>query len=99
MTKQGGPSPSGFMLLVATDAVDPKPVVFLVDTGSGIVRGPWGTGTPVKYTQAPGGPPSETQSPSGDSSPLPQGLGVARPNVRLETSRARPAPCELAHDH
>jgi hypothetical protein len=58
VTKQGGPSPSGFMLLVATDAVDPAPVVFLVDTGSGTVRGPWASGKAVKYTQAPGGPPS-----------------------------------------
>ena len=58
VTRDGGVSPSGFMLLVATDAVDPTPVVFLVDTGSGIVRGPWASGTAVKYTQAPGGPPS-----------------------------------------
>jgi len=61
VARQGGVSPSGFMLLVATDAVDPAPVVFLVDTGSGVVHGPWPSGKAVKYTQAPGGPPSETE--------------------------------------
>jgi hypothetical protein len=54
----GDISPSGFMRLVAIDAVDPAPVVFLVDTGSGTVFGPFPSGKDVKYTQAPGAPPS-----------------------------------------
>ena len=61
VTKQGGISPSGFMLLVAIDAVDPTPVVYLVDTGSGTLHGPWTSGTAIKYTEAPGGPPSEKE--------------------------------------
>jgi hypothetical protein len=55
--RQGAASPSGFMRLAAVDAVDPTPVVFLVDTGSGVVWGPFPSGQPVKYTQAPGAGP------------------------------------------
>jgi hypothetical protein len=51
----GGLSPSGFMRLTAVDAVDPAPLVFLQDTGSGMVLGPFASGVAVKYTQAPGG--------------------------------------------
>jgi len=58
VTKDGGLSPSGFMLLVATDAVDPAPLVGLEDTGSGTVWGPYASGMQVKYTQAPGARPT-----------------------------------------
>jgi hypothetical protein len=55
--RKGGLSPSGFMKLVATDAVDPAPLVFLLDTGSGTIWGPFPSGMAVKYTQAPGATP------------------------------------------
>ncbi len=54
-----GQNPSGFFLLVAVDAVDPSPQVFLRDAGSGTVFGPFQRGTAVKYTQAPGAAPSQ----------------------------------------
>jgi len=55
----GGPNPSGFYRLVAVDAVDPDPEVFLEDAGSGTVFGPFHSGIAVKYTQAPGGKPGQ----------------------------------------
>lgn len=48
----------GFFLLTATDAVDPNPSIFVLDTGSGTVFGPFPSGTNIKYTQAPGATPS-----------------------------------------
>jgi len=48
----------GFFLLTATDAVDPNPQIFVVDSGTGTVFGPFPSGTNVKYTQAPGATPS-----------------------------------------
>jgi len=55
----GGQNPSGFYMLVAVDAVDPDPQVFLRDAGSGTVFGPFKSGTAVKYTQAPGASPDK----------------------------------------
>ena len=63
--RQGGLGPSGFTRLVATDAVDPAPVVFLLDTGSATIWGPFPSGKPVKYTQAPGAAPGATEMASG----------------------------------
>jgi hypothetical protein len=48
----------GFFLLTATDLVDPNPSIFVVDSGTGTVFGPFPSGTNVKYTQAPGATPS-----------------------------------------
>ncbi|HEU4382969.1 MAG TPA: hypothetical protein VFR85_05625 [Anaeromyxobacteraceae bacterium] len=56
---QGGQNPSGFYRLVAVDAVDPDPQVFLRDAGSGTVFGPFHSGVAVKYTQAPGRRPEQ----------------------------------------
>ncbi len=53
----------GFFLLTATDAVDPDLELFLVDTGSGTVFGPFTSGTNVKYIQAPGATPSQKVGP------------------------------------
>jgi hypothetical protein len=55
----GGQNPSGFYLLAAVDAVDPDPQVFLRDTGSDTVFGPFHGGVAVKYTQAPGASPGQ----------------------------------------
>src|SRR5574341_44450 len=49
----------GFYLLTATDAVDDSPDIYVVDSGSGTVFGPFPSGTRIKYTEAPGGTPSQ----------------------------------------
>ena len=55
----GGQNPSGFYRLLAVDAVDENPLVFLKDAGSGMVFGPFKSGIAVKYTQAPGAKPGQ----------------------------------------
>ena len=44
-------NPDGFYDLVATDVVDTAPQVFLRDTGSGTVWGPFASGQHIKYTE------------------------------------------------
>jgi hypothetical protein len=58
-TVPGGSNEDGFFLLTAEDNVDPNPQIFVVDTGSGTVFGPYPSGTTIKYVQAPGATPSE----------------------------------------
>jgi hypothetical protein len=53
----------GFFLLGATDAVDPDLELFLVDSGSGTIFGPFTSGTNVKYVQAPGATPGQKAGP------------------------------------
>ena len=55
---KSGQNPDGFYTLLATDAVDPNPQIFVIDGGSGTVFGPYPNGTNIKYTQAPGATPS-----------------------------------------
>ena len=43
----------GYYNLTAIDAVDPNPEIFVVDTGSGTVFGPFASGTIIKYTEDP----------------------------------------------
>ena len=50
-------NPDGFFVLNAWDAVDPNPQIYVLDTGSGTVFGPFADGTSIKYTEAPGGTP------------------------------------------
>jgi hypothetical protein len=45
-------------VLTSTDALDPNPDIYVVDSGSGTVFGPFASGTTIKYTQAPGATPS-----------------------------------------
>jgi hypothetical protein len=52
-------NPDGFYLLSADDNVDTDPLIWVVDSGSGTVFGPYPSGTTIKYTQAPGATPSE----------------------------------------
>jgi hypothetical protein len=47
----GSHNPDGFYDLVGTDVVDTAPRVFLRDTGSGTVWGPFASGQHVKYTE------------------------------------------------
>jgi len=56
---KGGQNPDGFYQLTATDNVDPNPQVYLVDTGSGTVFGPFASGINIKYTQAKGATPKQ----------------------------------------
>ena len=53
-----GQNPDGFYVLTATDAVDPDPEIFIRDSGSSFVAGPFASGTTIKLVQAPGATPS-----------------------------------------
>src|SRR5256885_9477170 len=52
----GGQNEDGFYLLTSSPEARP---IFVVDSGSGTVFGPFDSGTKVKYTQAPGATPSQ----------------------------------------
>jgi hypothetical protein len=58
-----GQNPDGFYQLNATDSVDPNPRVFLKDSVSGQVFGPFASGVKIKLTQAPGATPSQKPGP------------------------------------
>lgn len=53
----------GFFELTATDAVDPDPELFVHDSGSSFVAGPFASGTTIKLVQAPGATPSVSPGP------------------------------------
>jgi len=53
-----GQNPDGFYVLTAADAVDPDPEIFIQDSGSSFVAGPFASGTTIKLVQAPGATPS-----------------------------------------
>lgn len=53
----------GFFVLLATDAVVPDPEIFVHDTGSSFVAGPFPSGTTIKLVQAPGATPSVSPGP------------------------------------
>jgi hypothetical protein len=48
---KGGQNEDGFYELLSTDNVDPDPELFVIDSGSGTVFGPFASGTIVKYTE------------------------------------------------
>lgn len=54
-----GQNEDGFYMLTATDLVDPNPQIFVRDTGSGSVFGPFVSGTNIKYTQDPDAAPEQ----------------------------------------
>jgi hypothetical protein len=58
---KGGQNEDGFYQLLATDNVDTNPQVFVLDTGSGTVFGPFASGTNIKYTQDPTATPTQQQ--------------------------------------
>jgi hypothetical protein len=58
-----GSNEDGHWRLNVTDAVDPNPQIFVVDSGTGTVFGPYPNGTNLKYVQAPGVTPSATPGP------------------------------------
>jgi hypothetical protein len=53
-----GQNQDGFYELLAEDNEDPDPQIFVEDTGSGIVFGPFPSGTAIKYTEVNGATPS-----------------------------------------
>jgi hypothetical protein len=55
---KGGQNEDGFYQLLAVDNVDPNPQVFVADSGSSFVAGPFKSGDIVKITQAPGAVPA-----------------------------------------
>ena len=61
-----GQNQDGFYRLDASDLVDPDPAVYVRDTGSGTVFGPYASGQQIKYTEANGATPRE--KPLGGSS-------------------------------
>ena len=52
-------NPDGFYLLTAEDNVDPNPQLFVVDSETGEIFGPFDSGTTIKYTEANGASRSE----------------------------------------
>lgn len=58
---KGGQNDDGFYEVSAEDADGPDPLeVFVEDTGSGTIFGPYASGTKIKYTEANGATPSAT---------------------------------------
>ena len=53
----------GFFIATAEDTVDPNPQVFIRDTGSGNVFGPYANGVNFKYVEANGAPSKEKEGP------------------------------------
>jgi hypothetical protein len=53
---QGGQNEDGFYRLGTNTGQD---VIFIEDSGSGTIFGPFAPGTKIKYTEAPGGTPSQ----------------------------------------
>jgi len=48
---KGGQNEDGFYQLTAQDDVDPNPMIYVTDSGSGMVFGPFPSGTQIKYTE------------------------------------------------
>lgn len=57
--KATGQNPDGFYLLTATDNLDPNPQIWVMDSGSGTIFGPYPSGTTIKYVEANGATPNE----------------------------------------
>ncbi|MBI2098730.1 MAG: VWA domain-containing protein [Candidatus Wildermuthbacteria bacterium] len=55
-----GQNQDGYYELLARDLLDPNPAVWLKDTGSGTLFGPFASGIKVKYVEANGATPSQT---------------------------------------
>ena len=55
---KSGQNPDGFYELTVTDQVDPNPQIFIHDSKSHFVAGPFDNGTKIKLVQAPGARPN-----------------------------------------
>jgi hypothetical protein len=60
---KSGQNPDGFYILLATDLVDPNPDIFVDDSASSFLAGPYPSGTKIKLTQAPGTTPNAKPGP------------------------------------
>src|SRR5205085_913692 len=54
---KAGQNPDGYYQLLGVDPDSPAPAIFVGDTGSSFVAGPYAPGTKVKITQTPGADP------------------------------------------
>jgi hypothetical protein len=54
-----GQNEDGFYEFIASDDVDDNVGIFAVDMGSGVVFGPFSSGTKIKYTEANGAEPDQ----------------------------------------
>jgi len=59
-----GQNPDGYYQLLAKDDCDPNPVIYLADTGSSFIAGPFASGDVIKLTQSPGKTPSQDPAPA-----------------------------------
>jgi len=57
---KSGQNPDGFYILNVRDNADPNPQIFVHDSGSAAVFGPYADGTAIKLTQARGATPMAT---------------------------------------
>jgi hypothetical protein len=60
---QSGQNPDGFYQLLAKDNCDPAPAIFVADSASSFVAGPFASGDIVKMTQSPGEPAFQNPGP------------------------------------
>jgi hypothetical protein len=61
-----GQNPDGYFQLLARDNCDPNPLLFIQDSGSSFIAGPFASGDVIKLTQSPGSTPSSDASPDSD---------------------------------
>jgi hypothetical protein len=59
-------NPDGFYQLLSEDNVDPDPQIFVIDSETGMIFGPYPSGTTIKWTEANGASPSEKKIGSGN---------------------------------
>jgi hypothetical protein len=59
-----GQNPDGYYQLLAKDNCDPDPLIFVADTGSPFIAGPFHNGDVIKLTQSPGKTPSQDPAPA-----------------------------------
>ena len=59
-----GQNPDGYYQLLAKDNCDANPLIFIADTGSTFVAGPFASGDVIKLTQSPGKTPSQDPAPA-----------------------------------
>jgi hypothetical protein len=55
---RSGQNPDGFYQLFASDNCDDAPLIYVRDSASGFVAGPYASGAVVKITQSPGATPN-----------------------------------------
>ena len=60
---RSGQNPDGFYKVLAQDNCDPAPKIYVKDSASSFVAGPFASGTNLKIVQAPGAPPRQQPGP------------------------------------